>query len=65
MNTMQKSSKDRKWLGKKDLMRYLSISKRTVENWMSQGIIHYYRLGGKIYFDKYEIDEDISIGRNS
>ena len=65
MNTMQKSSKDRKWLGKKDLMRYLSISKRTVENWMGQGIIRYYRLGGKIYFDQYEIDEDIRIGRNS
>ncbi len=63
MSSTQKPNKERKWMGKKDLMRYLSISKRTVENWMSQGTIRYYRMGGKIFFDQYEIDEDISTNR--
>lgn len=48
-------------MGKKELMRYLSISKRTVENWMSMGIIRYYRVRGKVFFDQNEIDEDISL----
>lgn len=56
MSQVQKLTKERKWMGKKELMRYLSISKRTVENWMSMGIIRYYRVRGKVFFDQNEID---------
>jgi excisionase family DNA binding protein len=48
---------ERKWLVKKELMRYLSISQRTVENWANQGIIKAYKLGGRVYFDQFELDE--------
>lgn len=60
MSQIQKPTKERKWMGKKELMRYLSISKRTVENWMSMVIIRYYRVRGKVFFDQNEIDEDIT-----
>ncbi len=64
MSQAEKPNKERKWMNKKDLMRYLSISKRTVENWIGMGIIRYYRVRGKVFFDQNEIDEDI-IGKRS
>jgi len=51
--------KERKWLSKKDAVRYLSISQRTIENWVNQGIVRAYRLGGRVFFDQFELDEDI------
>jgi excisionase family DNA binding protein len=59
-----KEKKERKWLAKKDAMRYLSISQRTIENWVNEGLLRSYRLGGRIFFDQYEIDEDIVISRS-
>lgn len=56
--------KDRKWLAKKDAVRYLSISQRTIENWVNQGIVRAYRLGGRVFFDQFELDEDILRSRN-
>jgi|GEM_PF-4555466 len=56
--------KERKWLVKKDAVRYLSISQRTIENWVNQGIVRSYRLGGRVFFDQNELDEDISCSRS-
>jgi excisionase family DNA binding protein len=47
---------DNKWLTKKDLCQYLKVSLRTVENWTSQGIIKAYKLGGRVLFNREEID---------
>ncbi len=59
-----KDNKERRWLTKKDATRYLSISTRCIENWVSQGVIRSYRLGGKVFFDQFEIDQDILASRN-
>jgi len=58
MNNLN-SQKERKWLSKKDAIRYLSISQRTIENWVNKGLVRSYQLGGRIFFDQYELDEDI------
>ena len=44
-------------------MRYLFISQRTIENWVNDGIIKSYQLGGRIFFDQFELDEDIANSR--
>lgn len=51
-----------KWLPKKDAMRYLSVCQRTIENWSNQGLIEPHLLGGRVYFDRFELDNAI---RNS
>ena len=56
---MAKEKKERFWLIKKEAISYLKISQRTIENYVNQGILRSYILGGRVYFDKYEIDEDI------
>lgn len=56
--------KERKWLTKKDAMRYLYISQRTIENWVNLGIIKSYQLGGRIFFDQFELDEAILTSRS-
>lgn len=61
--SQEKKDKERKWLTKKDAIRYLHISTRTIENWVRDGIIRSYRLGGRIFFDQNELDEDITKGR--
>lgn len=55
-----KKQNERKWLVKKDLMRYLSISQRTVENWMRKGVLRAYKVGTRVYFDQNEVDDMIS-----
>jgi excisionase family DNA binding protein len=47
------------WLTKKDLTRYLPISIRTIENYVKKGLINAYRVGGKVLFNRVEIDEAI------
>lgn len=49
-----------KWLTKKDLTRYLPISMRTVENYVKQGIFKAYKIGGRVLFNKDEIDKVIA-----
>ena len=61
----QKVKKERKWLSKKDAMRYLSISQRCIENYVNNGFLRAYRLGGRIFFDQYELDEDITKSRTN
>ena len=56
---MAKEKKERLWLIKKEAISYLKISPRTIENYVNQGILRSHRLGGRVYFDKFEIDEDI------
>ncbi len=56
---MGNEKKERKWLPKKDAIRYLHISQRTIENWVNLGIICSYQLGGRIFFDQFELDEAI------
>lgn len=59
-----RNTKERKWMTKKDVMRYLSISQRCLENWVNQGIVRSYRIGGRVFFDQFEIDEDITKSRS-
>lgn len=47
------------WLTKKDAMRHISASKRALEYYMADGKVRYYQLGGKILFDRDELDQDI------
>ncbi len=61
---MKKGSNTEKiWMTKKDVMRYIQKSRRTIDNWMSNGVIRFHRCGGSILFDQEELDEDIR-GRN-
>lgn len=52
-----------KWLTKKEAMQYLKISQRTIENYFNQGVLVAYRLGGKIFLDKNQIDQTISMSK--
>ena len=61
----QNEKPKRKWLAKKEAMNYLSVSQRTIENYVNQGFLCAYRLGGKIFFDQNEIDEKISMSRRT
>lgn len=55
----KKMNEGTKWLTKKDAMRYISASKRALEYYMADGLVRFYRIGGKILFDQDELDEDI------
>lgn len=55
----EKDLKARAWLPKKDAARYLYCSLRCIENYVNAGLITAYKLGGKIFFDRYELDEVI------
>lgn len=57
---MSTQNTDTKWLTKKDLTRYLPISIRTVENYVKQGIFKAYKIGGRVLFNKDEIDKVIA-----
>ena len=56
--------KTKVWFTKKDAMRHLSASKRTIENWVKEGIIKSYKLGGRVFFDRDELDDTIRSSRN-
>jgi excisionase family DNA binding protein len=60
----EKSRQERKWLSKKEVLQYLKISQRTLENWASQGLIRTYKIGGKIFIDQFQLDQDILNSRN-
>ncbi|OJJ14597.1 hypothetical protein BKI52_41930 [marine bacterium AO1-C] len=38
-----------------ELCEWLRVSKATVNNWKSEGLIPFYRLGSRIYFKKSEV----------
>ncbi len=56
LNKFNMKITDYKWLTKKDVCQYLRVSLRTVENWTSQGIIKAYKLGGRVIYNREEID---------
>jgi len=56
------SKKERNWMLKKDVMRYLFMSQRALENHMRAKVLKAYKLVGKIYFDKNEIDQALEDG---
>src|SRR5262245_26327758 len=45
------------WVGKKEAAQHLSISQRTVDNWMRKGLLPYIRLGRAVRFKLSEVDE--------
>lgn len=56
---MNQQSNAPKWLTKKDLTRYLPISMRSIENYVKRGLFTAYRIGGKVLFNREEIDNTI------
>jgi excisionase family DNA binding protein len=56
---MLKQNNVPQWLTKKDLTRYLPISTRSVENYVRRGLFKAYRIGGKVLFNREEIDNCI------
>ena len=62
MEKGKKGPEGTRWLTKQDVMKYLSASKRAVENYMASGKLRYYRLAGRVYFDINELDEDVRGG---
>jgi excisionase family DNA binding protein len=49
------------WVTKKDVAKHLNISVRSVNNWMSKGVLPHIRLGQKrIFFKLSEVDEAIN-----
>ncbi|MBQ9417209.1 MAG: helix-turn-helix domain-containing protein [Bacteroidales bacterium] len=51
------------WVDTADLCQWLKVSRRTVERWMSRGLIKGYRMGGRLYFSRSEVDRALIEGR--
>lgn len=56
--------KDRNFLRKAALADRYQVGTRTVESWMSRGIIPYMRLGRVVLFDAAEVDEALMAFRH-
>ena len=49
------------WVKKADCAKHLNISVRTLNNWMTKGVIPYIRLGERrVFFKLSEVDEAIN-----
>lgn len=49
------------WVRKKDVAKHLNISVRTVDNWMSKGVLPHIRLGERgVFFKLSEVDEAVN-----
>ncbi len=59
---MQSSKNEPFWISKKQACEYLMIGIRTIEYWVADGTINAYKLGGRIYFDRNELDAAIKGG---
>lgn len=60
LKAIKMTVEESKWMTKKDLSRYLPISIRTIENNVKKGIFKAYKVGGRILFNRDEIDQVIS-----
>ncbi len=56
---MKENNTQRIWATKKDVAQHLKCSLRTVENWISQGLLVSYRFGGRIFLDLNEVDQAV------
>lgn len=49
------------WIKKRDVAKHLNVSQRTVDNWMTKGVIPYIRLGERrVLFKLSEVDEAVN-----
>jgi excisionase family DNA binding protein len=48
------------WVGKMEVARHFKISRRTVDNWMSNGSLPYIRIGRNVRFKLSEADEALN-----
>ncbi len=44
------------WLDNCDVMRMLNISRRTLQNWRTCGILPYAKIGCKLYYKRADIE---------
>ncbi|WBO83312.1 helix-turn-helix domain-containing protein [Hymenobacter yonginensis] len=44
------------WLDNAEAAALLKISKRTLQSWRDEGLIGFSQIGGKIYYNREEID---------
>lgn len=45
------------WLDKQDVLQLLHISARTLQNWRTNGVLPYYKVEGKIWYKKADIEQ--------
>ena len=45
------------WVGKMEVAQHFKISRRTVDNWMSNGCLPFIRLGRNVRFKLSQVDE--------
>ncbi len=50
---------NRQWLDLQETCQQLKISKRTLQFYRDKGILHYSKIGGKIYFLASDIEEHL------
>jgi hypothetical protein len=43
------------WLNGEEVCRYLRISRRTLQNYRANSIVHFSQLGGKLYYKRDEV----------
>ncbi len=55
---------EKKLMTVKELAEYLSLPVRRIYIWKSEGKIPYVKLGGRLLFDRQEIDEWIEKNKN-
>ena len=56
---LKEKEKINNWLDKSEVAIMLRITTRTVERWSKKGIFHAYKVNGKTYFLREEIDSVI------
>jgi len=44
------------WISKNDLAKMLDCNLSTIHNWSVQGKLKPHYMGGRVYFDRFEID---------
>ena len=49
------------YYSKSELAQLLGISKRTVDNWMSDGKISFTKVGRKVFFTQNDIDQLVKL----
>ena len=57
---IQTTSKETKLLTRKETAKHLRVSLPTLHDWTKRGIIKGYRIEGKVYYKRSEIEESLT-----
>lgn len=52
-----------KMIPRKELAKHFSTTPKTIDDWVKYGVLHQYKLGGKIYFKSDEVEQVINQSR--